>query len=695
MYATQGQYKITASHATWKFKKSEAVVTASFGKAAILETFGVLGYDVSGSVAWVGGGGGGGGMVGVSLPVLLMPGKAGAARPSGLNCKLSGSAAKSGAWCSATTDSSGRYNFEGVAPGSYLVVLEDLDRFDVTAPKGAAVTVAHGSASATVALEIARFRVGGKVVDASGSGVMGADVLVNGKKAATTDAAGGYTLAITPGVFDITATKEHTVFDKLSKYDLSPHLRRIGTLSVQQYAVCGDVALDSTSSSGITVTASPKNVGGGPHMTKTDGSGKFCLQLPLGVYSLSVSGTSAVVSPASLDVDLRKSPVLNAHFGQAALLVRGTVVGLETACNGFEVVLEQRGKVIAKSNKTPFTFDDVPAGTYVVKVFKEGWCWESETVTVRVGSEDSSAVKFIQNGFLKTLTGSQGRDETVTLKHSSGSSHQLRIPAGATTVCLPKSGDFVLDASPSACQRPATAQFSSSSAAPLDLTPASKAVVIKVKGVGGGDVSFKITAGGGGGGTTQVPASREDGAAIAKYWGAVSEQIEITPQSTDASVIFNPPSSIHIVGAREGEACPGAAVVFAAMVGQMLSGSVIPAMAGVSIIAYKASGAEVARIETNDDGQYSIGPLEGEGYTLRAEKTNFQFKEEGVDFRSVKLGQVALRAVDEKEGLVPGVLLSLSGDAGFRHNNKTGDDGMYTFSGLLPGDYLLRPMYKA
>jgi len=54
---------------TWKFKKSEAVVTAAFGSTAVLETFGVLGYDVSGSVAWVGG------MVGVSMPVLLMPGR--------------------------------------------------------------------------------------------------------------------------------------------------------------------------------------------------------------------------------------------------------------------------------------------------------------------------------------------------------------------------------------------------------------------------------------------------------------------------------------------------------------------------------------------------------------------------------------------------------------------------------------------
>ena len=70
IYATQGQYTLTASHVTWKFKKSEAVVTAAFGSTAVLETFGVLGYDVSGSVAWVGG------MVGVSMPVLLMPGRA-------------------------------------------------------------------------------------------------------------------------------------------------------------------------------------------------------------------------------------------------------------------------------------------------------------------------------------------------------------------------------------------------------------------------------------------------------------------------------------------------------------------------------------------------------------------------------------------------------------------------------------------
>ena len=50
----------------------------------------------------------------------------------------------------------------------------------MTTNKDVTVTVAHGSATASAALEIARFRLGGKVLDAGGKGVEGADVLVDG-----------------------------------------------------------------------------------------------------------------------------------------------------------------------------------------------------------------------------------------------------------------------------------------------------------------------------------------------------------------------------------------------------------------------------------------------------------------------------------------------------------------------------------
>ena len=73
---------------------------------------------------------------------------------------------------------------------------------------------------------------------------------------------------------------------------------------------------------------------------------------------------------------------------------------------------------------------------------------------------------------------------------------------------------------------------------------------------------------------------------------------------------------------------------------------VIPVLEGVAIIAQDAGGKEIARAETGKDGTYSIGPLADEAYVLRAEKTNFQFKKEGSDFRSVQV-----RAVREGVGV--------------------------------------------
>ena len=58
------------------------------------------------------------------------------------------------------------------------------------------------------------------------------------------------------------------------------------------------------------------------------------------------------------------------------------------------------------------------------------------------------------------------------------------------------------------------------------------------------------------------------------------------------------------------------------------------------------------------------------------------------------MGQVTLQAVDESGNKLGGVTLSLSGDGGFRQNNKTSEDGSYTFAGLVPGEFHLRPMLK-
>jgi len=381
---------------------------------------------------------------------------------------------------------------------------------------------------------------------------------------------------------------------------------------------------------------------------------------------------------------VKKGPVLDARFGQAALHVRGKVVCLDSPCTGIQVVLEQNGKVLQKTSDAVFAFDDVTAGAYTVKVSNTGWCWQKDSVTVRVGLEDTSSIKLVQSGFEKTVTSAAGG--SISVKHESGSMHVLKMSSGQKTVCLPKSGAFAVE--PQQCQKLATTRFTSASSDALDLAPSKHAVMIKMMGASG-DLSVDISVGGK---KSTLEAKPDGGAAVATYWGVVGDEMKVTPRCSDSNVIFQPATSKLIVGSTA--ACPAPAVTFSSKKGKNLSGTVIPAMEGVAIIAEEDGGKEVGRAVTGQDGKYSIGPLDDKTYKLRAEKTNFQFKTEGSDFRSVRMCEVRLEAVDESGSKLAGVMLSMSGEGGFRHNNKTGEDGSYTFSGMVAGDYFVRAMLK-
>jgi len=360
------------------------------------------------------------------------------------------------------------------------------------------------------------------------------------------------------------------------------------------------------------------------------------------------------------------------------------VVCLDSPCSGIQVVLEQNGKVLKQTSDSIFAFDDVTAGTYTVKVSRTGWCWQRDSVTVRVGQEDSSSITMVQSGFEKTVMSASAG--SISIKHESGSTHVLKIASAQKTVCLPKSGAFALE--PQQCQTLATTQFTTASAEALDLAPSKQAVLIKITGASG-DLSVDILVGGT---KSTLQARLDGGSAVATYWGAVGEELDITPRCSDASVIFQPTSNKMRVSSTV--VCPAAAVTFTSKKGQTLSGKVVPAMEGVVVIAEEEGGAEAGRAVTREDGTYAIGPLDDKKYQLRASKNNFQFQKEGSDFRSVRMGEVKLEAVDESGNTLAGVMLSMSGEGGFRHNNKTGDDGSYTFSNMVSGDYFVRPMLK-
>lgn len=65
-------------------------------------------------------------------------------------------------------------------------------------------------------------------------------------------------------------------------------------------------------------------------------------------------------------------------------------------------------------------------------------------------------------------------------------------------------------------------------------------------------------------------------------------------------------------------------------------------------------------------------------------------------FSCQKLSQISVRIFSKEDGeeLFPSVLLSLSGEDGYRNNSVAGAGGNFLFDSLFPGSFYLRPLLK-
>jgi hypothetical protein len=262
-------YTLTASHPKWKFRKASVDARLEFGQSEVREPFGVLGYEAKAKIAWQGDH-----VAGIGF--LLRPEKA-AARPQDLACALAG-ARTDGTWCTAAADASGAIVFEHVPPGKYTVVPDmsapAASKIEI-APKQISVTVHHGHAETDAEFSLAGFSLGGKVIDPAGNGLVGVDVFVDGVKMATTDTKGAYTMLVQAGKHTVTASRQHIKFSTLSNYDLSPNLKRVSSLSVEAYALCGKVAFESVPNGKRSITAKADK-GGASLTAVTADDGSFC-----------------------------------------------------------------------------------------------------------------------------------------------------------------------------------------------------------------------------------------------------------------------------------------------------------------------------------------------------------------------------------------------------------------------------------
>lgn len=65
-------------------------------------------------------------------------------------------------------------------------------------------------------------------------------------------------------------------------------------------------------------------------------------------------------------------------------------------------------------------------------------------------------------------------------------------------------------------------------------------------------------------------------------------------------------------------------------------------------------------------------------------------------FSCQKLSQISVHIYSKEDGeeLFPSVLLSLSGDDGYRNNSVADAGGIFLFDNLFPGSFYLRPLLK-
>ena len=133
-----------------------------------------------------------------------------------------------------------------------------------------------------------------------------------------------------------------------------------------------------------------------------------------------------------------------------------------------------------------------------------------------------------------------------------------------------------------------------------------------------------------------------------------------------------------------------------------IKGNVSPSLAGVNIIIRKEgekNGDALMAVVTESDGSYVVGPLYDDiSYVVEAAKAGYHCKAlDSENFICQKLGQIIVRILPGQgaEDQLPSVLLSLSGDSGFRKNALTSyGEEAYVFDSLFPGSFFLRPLLK-
>ncbi|XP_058008575.1 uncharacterized protein LOC110645700 isoform X2 [Hevea brasiliensis] len=731
-----GKYKIHASHPDLKVEvKGSTEVELGFKNGIVGDIFFVPGYDLHGYVVAQGNP-----ILGVHIylysdDVVELDCPQGSGDATGQRKPL----------CHAVSDADGMFTFKSLPCAHYELVpfyKGENTVFDVSPPV-VSVSVEHQHVTVPQKFQVTGFSVGGRVVDGNGMGVEGVKIIVDGHERSTTDKEGYYKLdQVTSNQYTIEARKEHYKFNSLKEYMVLPNMASVAEIKAVSYDVCGVVRMvNNGHKAKVTLTLGPENVK--PQVRQTDGSGIFCFEVPPGEYRLSAfaatpeSASGLLFLPPYIDV-MVKNPLLDIEFSQALVNVLGSVTCKERCGPSVSVSLvrlagkhnEERKSISLTEQSDEFLFPNVLPGKYRLEVkhgspeamhSEDNWCWEQGFIDVDVGAEDVKGIVFIQKGYWVNIISTHDVDTYMTQPDSSISN--LKIKKGSQHLCVESPGVHELHFINSCI-------FFGSLPVKIDTSNTSRIYLrggkyllkgqIKVK-LNSADDAFELpnniivdilNSGGSAIDGTIANLASSDQTSIALYeyslWANLGQKLTFVPRDSrdngEKKILFYPTEHSVLV---TNDGCQAPIPMFSGHPGLYIEGSVSPPLSGVyvKIIAEEDSCTtplkkDETALETTTgiDGSFIAGPLYDDiTYRVETSKPGYHLKRTGpYSFSCQKLGQISVHIFSEGDANepIPPVLLSLSGDDGYRNNSKSGAGGTFLFDNLFPGIFYLRPLLK-
>lgn len=732
-----GRYKLRASHPNLNVEsRGSTEVELGFGNGLVDDIFFVPGYDIHGFVVAQGNP-----ILGVHIylysdDVLEVNCPQGSGNPPWPKSAL----------CHAISDADGKFMFNSIPCGAYELLpfyKGENTIFDVS-PPSMNVTVVHRHVTVAQRFQVTGFSVGGRVVDGNGVGVDGVKIMVDGHERSVTDSKGYYKLdQVTSKHYTIVAEKDHYKFNSLENFLVLPNMASVADIKAVSYDICGVVhSVIGDYKAKVTLTHGPENVK--PQLKQTDKKGKFCFEVPPGDYRLLALAATAeraselLFLPSYVDVSVN-SPLLNIEFFQAQVDIHGTVLCKEKCGPAVSVSLirmsgeskNERSTVTLSDESSDFIFPKVFPGKYRLEVKHESfsaiseddWCWDQSSIEVDVGTEDKKGIIFVQKGYWIDIISSH--DVDAHIRQPNAAPMNLHIKKGSQKICVESPGQHDLHFVDSCIFfGSSSAKFDTSKPMPIHLTGVkyllkgevhfdlslhhdtnelSEGIIVNILNKNNEVIYTSHT-------RPVSVGSNQVGHAIFEYsfWANLGDELIFAPYDSRAAeekkFLFYPRGQDVSVTT---DCCQPPIPPFVGRLGLYIEGSVSPALPGVDIRILAAGdssnaplmkGELASETKTGEDGFFIGGPLyDDTSYNVEASKPGYHLKPvEPNSFSCQKLSQISVRiyAGEEVQELFPPVLLSLSGEDGYRNNSVTGSGGSFLFDYLFPGSFYLRPLLK-